>query len=179
MGLGGIFLRSFQDVQRQGGRSCRSTLTVCFWHMLRSSRFPRSGQSWTGRVLLLLILSAAGPVAGAGAQSSSSQTIESIQFRGNRRVPTVTIKARIFTQPGDRYDENLLRRDFMALYNTGLFEDIVLHAEDGETGRIITFEVKEKPVIRSIEYKGNSSATHSDWGTRGLVPLRSFIPITP
>ncbi|MBI3895505.1 MAG: outer membrane protein assembly factor BamA [Acidobacteria bacterium] len=91
-----------------------------------------------------------------------AQRVESVQFRGNRRVPAATLKARIFTQPGDPYDENALRRDFMALYNTGFFEDIVLRLEEGETGKIVVFEVKERPTIRSIEYKGNKSATQSD-----------------
>src|SRR5581483_9655273 len=96
-----------------------------------------------------------------GAQSAPN-LIESIQFRGNRRVPAATMRARIFAKPGDPYDENALRRDFMALYNTGLFEDIVLRVEEGESGKIVIFEVKEKPNIRSIEYKGNKSVTTSD-----------------
>ncbi|MBI2819315.1 MAG: outer membrane protein assembly factor BamA [Acidobacteria bacterium] len=96
------------------------------------------------------------------AQTPSRDTIESIQFRGNRRVPVATMRARIFSQPGDPYDENALRRDFMALYNTGLFEDIVLSVEQGEAGKIVTFEIRERPIIRTIEYKGNKSVTQSD-----------------
>src|SRR3989338_2152837 len=96
------------------------------------------------------------------AQPPARDTIENIQFRGNRRVPAATMKARIFTQPGDPYDESALQRDFIALYNTGLFEDIVLSVEQGEQGKIVTFEVRERPVIRSIEYKGNKSVTQSD-----------------
>lgn len=88
--------------------------------------------------------------------------IESVQFRGNRRVPAATMRARVFTKAGDPYDENALRRDFMALYNSGLFEDITLKVEDGENGKIVIFEVKEKALIRSIEYKGNKSVTTSD-----------------
>ena len=98
----------------------------------------------------------------ARTQTPARDTIENIQFRGNRRVPAATMKARIFTQPGDPYDESALQRDFIALYNTGLFEDIVLSVEQGEQGKIVTFEVRERPVIRSIEYKGNKSVTQSD-----------------
>jgi outer membrane protein insertion porin family len=88
--------------------------------------------------------------------------IENVQFRGNRRVPAATLRARTLARPGDPYDPNALRRDFMALYNTGLFEDIILRVEDGDEGKIITFEVRERPLIRSIEYVGNTSVTHSD-----------------
>src|SRR3990172_279091 len=96
------------------------------------------------------------------AQTPARDTIENIQFGGNRRGPAATMKARIFTQPGDPYDESALQRDFIALYNTGLFEDIVLSVEQGEQGKIVTFEVRERPIIRSIEYKGNKSVTQSD-----------------
>ena len=98
----------------------------------------------------------------AWSQAESRATIESVQFRGNRRVPATTLRTRVFTKPGDPYDDNALRRDFMALYNTGFFDDIVLRVEDGEKGKIVTFELKERPTIRSIEYKGNKSVTHSD-----------------
>jgi len=98
----------------------------------------------------------------ARSQTAPRPTIENVQFRGNRRVPAATLRTRIFSKPGDLYDDNALRRDFMALYNTGMFEDIVLRVEDGERGKVVTFEFKERPVIRSIEYKGNKSVTHSD-----------------
>ena len=96
------------------------------------------------------------------AQGGAPPVIQSVEFRGNRRVPTATIRARIRAKAGDPYDENLLRGDFMALFNSGLFEDIKLTAEDGENGKIVIFEFKEKPTIRSIEYKGNKSVTTSD-----------------
>ena len=34
--------------------------------------------------------------------------------------------------------------------------------EDGKTGKIIIFTVKEKPLIRNIEYKGLKSATNTE-----------------
>ena len=50
--------------------------------------------------------------------------IESIQFRGARRVPQDTLRALIFSKVGDVYNEETLRRDFMALWNTNRFDDI-------------------------------------------------------
>ena len=88
--------------------------------------------------------------------------IENVEYRGNRRVPAATLRARTVARPGDPFDPNALRRDFMALYNTGLFEDIVLRVDDGDEGKLVTFEVRERPLIRSIEYVGNTSATTSD-----------------
>jgi len=88
--------------------------------------------------------------------------IQAIIFRGNRRILSSTLRARIFTHPGDVYDPNSLERDFMALWNTGFFDDIRLEASDGSKGKILTFFVREKKLIRSIDYKGLSSVSESD-----------------
>jgi outer membrane protein insertion porin family len=127
-------------------------------------RFSRVSTIRPAAVRLLASLWLAGALAAPvlWAQAPSRDTIEDVQFRGNRRVPAATMRARVFSQPGDPYDVNALRRDFMALYNTGLFEDIVLTVEEGEQGKIVTFEVRERPLIRTIEYTGNKSVTQSD-----------------
>lgn len=88
--------------------------------------------------------------------------IEDIVFRGNRRIPAATLRARVFSHKGSLYDENALERDFMALWNTGFLDDIRCEVIDGENGKIITFYVREKKLVRSIEYKGLSSVQQSD-----------------
>ena len=45
--------------------------------------------------------------------------IEAIEFRGARRVRQDTLQALIFTKKGDRFEEETLHRDFMALWNSG------------------------------------------------------------
>ncbi|HEY1238943.1 MAG TPA: outer membrane protein assembly factor BamA [Bryobacteraceae bacterium] len=92
----------------------------------------------------------------------SGQTIESITFRGARRVPQDTLRALIFSKPGDIYNEDTLRRDFIALWNTGRFDDISLEAEPGRTGINLTFVVTERRVVRSIDYLGIHSVTVSE-----------------
>ena len=88
--------------------------------------------------------------------------VEGIEFRGNRRIPSSTLLATIFTRPGDVYDPNALERDFMALWNTGYFDDIRLEAEDGKPGKILIFFVREKKLVRAITYKGLHSIEQSD-----------------
>jgi len=93
------------------------------------------------------------------------QVIERIEFVGNRRIPSETLKAKIFSREGDALGEDTLRRDFQALWNTQYFEDIKLEVEDSPdrpNAKIIVFTVKERPVIRRIEYKGNKSVSESD-----------------
>src|SRR5665213_3629827 len=89
--------------------------------------------------------------------------IESIQFRGARRVPQDTLRAMIFSKTGDVYNEETLRRDFMALWNTNRFDDIRLETEKGDRGGIVVdFIVTERPVIRDIKYDGAKSVSTSD-----------------
>ena len=76
-----------------------------------------------------------------------------------------TLKARIFSREADVFNEETLRRDFQALWNTRFFEDVKLRVEDSPdkpNGKIIIFEVKERPVIRRIRYDGTHSVSESD-----------------
>lgn len=67
--------------------------------------------------------------------------IEEIQFRGARRVPQDTMRALIYSKKGDKYDPEVLHRDFMALWNTGKFDDIRLEREPGQFGWVVRFIV--------------------------------------
>jgi outer membrane protein insertion porin family len=83
-------------------------------------------------------------------------------FRGARRVPQDTLRSMIETKVGDVLNEELLRRDFMRLWNQGRFDDIRLETEPGRTGVVVTFVVTERRVIRSINYEGIHSVTVSE-----------------
>ena len=102
----------------------------------------------------------------ADPQAAAQQqvTIFRIDFVGNRRVRNDTLMARIFSRNGDVYNEETLRRDFQALWNTQFFEDVKLRVEDAPTPnqKIIIFEVKERPQIRRIRYDGTHSVSESD-----------------
>jgi outer membrane protein insertion porin family len=106
------------------------------------------------------------PQASPQAPGSQPQfVIERIEFIGNRRIRSDTLKARIFSRDGDPYNEETLRRDFQALWNTQFFEDVKLRVEDSPDradAKIIIFEVKERPQIRRIRYEGIHSVTESD-----------------
>ena len=108
------------------------------------------------------------PQVGVPASCASSRplhaSIES-RFDGNRRIRRETLQARIFTRTGDPYNEDALRRDFQALWNTQYFEDIRLEVQDkplDPNAKIVIFHVVERPIIRRIEYHGIKSITESD-----------------
>jgi outer membrane protein insertion porin family len=107
--------------------------------------------------IVLALLSASASLSWA-----QSDIISEIVVSGNRRIPAETVKARIFTHPGDIYDPAGLERDFSALWNTGYFQDIRFTREQTPKGWRLIIEVKEKPTIREINYVGLSSVSTSD-----------------
>jgi outer membrane protein insertion porin family len=145
---------------------------------------PISRRSWIGRLAelnflhfvqvgALLLGLGIFPLSGQANQNlrESSQTaiskgvIARIDFLGNRRTRSETLRARIFSRAGDPYREETLRRDFQALWNTSFFEDIKLTVDDAAENpnlKIITFRVTERPVIRRIRYEGIHSVSESD-----------------
>ena len=107
-------------------------------------------------LVLILVLSAV-PVF-----AQQANTIYQIRVIGQRRIPKETILARMFTHEGDTYDPLSIERDFNSLWNTGYFEDLRIEREDSEKGIILDVFVRERPTIREINYKGNSSVSTSD-----------------
>jgi outer membrane protein insertion porin family len=96
------------------------------------------------------------------AAQAQQELVAEIDVHGNRRIPTDTIKSRMFTKAGDVYDQNSIERDFNSLWNTGYFQDIRIEREPSPKGWILHVYVKEKPTIRDIQYQGLSSVSQSD-----------------
>ncbi|HEY2470986.1 MAG TPA: outer membrane protein assembly factor BamA [Terracidiphilus sp.] len=107
-------------------------------------------------LVLILLISAASVFA------QQASTIDSIRVIGNRRIPKETILARMFSHTGETYDPVSIERDFNSLWNTGYFEDLRIEREDSAKGIILNVFVRERPTIREINYKGNSSVSTSD-----------------
>ncbi|HTV81098.1 MAG TPA: outer membrane protein assembly factor BamA [Acidobacteriaceae bacterium] len=144
-----------------------------------------------GQAMVLVLVMAAGlraapltaqDTTGAGATASQPNTIIEIRVIGTRRIPQEAVKARMFSHVGEPYDPLTVERDFNSLWNTGYFEDVRIEKEDTPQGVILDVYVREKPLIRDIEYKGNSSITESDIMARykkekvGLTPESQYDP---
>ena len=120
--------------------------------------WPRVGRRVPGFCCMLVVL----VLATASLTRAQTDVISEIIPTGNRRIPADTIRARIFTKPGDIYDSAALERDFNSLWNTGYFEDVKFLREQTPKGWRIIVEVKEKPTIREINYVGLNAVSNSD-----------------
>lgn len=109
-------------------------------------------------VIFLLILC----LGSATLTAQQGELIEKVEVRGNHRIPQDSVIFYIMTRPGDVYDQQKILQDFNALYRTNLFRNVKVDVTAGQTGKIVTFIVEEKPIIRSIEYEGIKSFKKSD-----------------
>jgi hypothetical protein len=88
--------------------------------------------------------------------------IERVLVRGNKRFTDDTVQFYIKSRPGQVFDKVNLALDVAALKNAGFFDDAKVDVTEGDTGKIITFTVIERPLIRSIEFVGNRSFSQSE-----------------
>ena len=113
-------------------------------------------------VLTVLLALFFGVVEPQTLQTFDPNRVEDVRVSNNRRVPQDTIKYQLQTKAGDRLNMDVIRADVKRLYAQGHFDDIRVEEEDGKTGKIITFWVKEKKTIRSVKYEGLNSITNSE-----------------
>jgi outer membrane protein insertion porin family len=98
------------------------------------------------------------------AQTFDPNQIEDVAIRGNRLVQQPAIRAKIIeSRRGTIFNPAAIRRDVLAIYAMESFDDIWVEEEVGPRGgKVLIFNVKEKPKIRRVDYVGLSSVPQSD-----------------
>ncbi len=88
--------------------------------------------------------------------------IDAIEIQGNKRIEKEAIRAVISSREGDKLDQDVLDQDLRSVYKMGYFTDVSIEVEDGAEGKVVTFNVKEKPSIGSIVFRGNEEFDDDD-----------------
>jgi len=118
------------------------------------------------RGLSILLLAAGLPlaprVAAQGADPESAPKIERIEVQGLQFLKPETLLFYVSTKVGDRFDEYRLREDFRRLWDTKFLEDARVDVRDGATGKIVTFQVRERKRVQIVDYRGNKTVTNSN-----------------
>src|SRR5947209_427467 len=128
-----------------------------------------------GRAPLLIFLSAiigigslvaASPSVRAqntGAQNQQ-QLVESVNIVGNRRNRTEDLLYWVQTKKDEPYNPEQAQRDLQALLALGFFDksNARVEATPGERGVVVTFYLKELPIIRDLQFEGLHSVGESD-----------------
>ena len=97
--------------------------------------------------------------------------ITEVVIEGNQRIEDEAVKRAINTEKGRAYADADLSADLENIYNMGYFGDIRVTREETEKGVKVVFHVKEKPTIRQINVRGNTS--YDDKKIKENISLKS------
>jgi outer membrane protein insertion porin family len=85
----------------------------------------------------------------------AGQRIERFEVTGNTSVASDTIRVYLGVNIGEIFDPDVIQKNFLNLWQTGLFDDIKIETDKGDAGVIVRAVVKERPRIGAVEYRGN------------------------
>lgn len=89
--------------------------------------------------------------------TSTTDNVLEIRILGNDTIATSQIVDQIATRVGRPFDQSIVQRDVRQLANLGWFVDVKPLYESTPQGRIVIFQVVERPTIRYVSYLGNES----------------------
>lgn len=125
--------------------------------------------------MLCGLLTAAGWAQPSGAQVAApgeppeGAPVHAVRFEGLERVSETFCRSRLTVKPPQPFSADRLAEDARRLLRTGKFVDVQtrLHFENGQL--IVTFSVRERSVIASIDFVGNKK--YSDRRLRKKIDL--------
>src|SRR5262245_25399581 len=86
---------------------------------------------------------------------NGSQRLAEVQVRGNQRIESAAILARVTEKPGDPVNAAHTAGGLRAVCALGFFRDVQVYEEQGSEGVLLVFQVQENPVIRQVTISGN------------------------
>ncbi len=107
--------------------------------------------------------------------NAASNKVAAIEVSGNSATSTETIAATITTRKGDTYSREKINSDIKALWKLGLFRDVEVEMKEEAGGIVLTYIVKEKPVITKIDFDGNKKLKDDD--LREEVTVKTYYPL--
>ena len=108
-----------------------------------------------------------------GSLPAEAVRIHKVIVRGNQLIETSLIRNHIQLKPGHSYKVSKVREDVRRLFSLGFFEDVEVHTRLLRKNRLnVVYLFKERPVIHSIEFKGNKNLTEDS--LKELLTLQEF-----
>lgn len=91
----------------------------------------------------------------AAAPPTPSENVIEIRITGNKRADTKKILSQIRTRTGRPFDPKLIEEDVRRLYKTGWFVTVRPQSQQVPGGRVVIFDVLERPLVEYVKYVGN------------------------
>jgi outer membrane protein insertion porin family len=91
----------------------------------------------------------------AAPETPAAEMVAEVRIVGNETTTSSQIAANITTRAGRPFDAAVVQRDVRKLANLGWFVDVKPTYEVTPHGRVVIFQVVERPTIRYVTYLGN------------------------
>jgi outer membrane protein assembly factor BamA len=117
-------------------------------------------------ILVALLSAAWGPLAlgrqAPDALAQAPDAVARIDVVGAQKITKENLLFRLGVKEGD----SLSGMDFSSLvekiWAIGVYDDIKIKAEDAEDGKLLIIEVKERPIIKEVDYRGGTQIGQSN-----------------
>lgn len=83
------------------------------------------------------------------------EAVAEIRIRGHDQIPVEKIIRHIHTRTGRAYDAAMVEEDVRRLYHTRMFTDVRASTQQVASGRVVIFEVHERPTLDAVKFVGN------------------------
>ncbi len=117
----------------------------------------------------------------AAVPAADRPKIVKILVRGGKTTAPETVGFYLGVKAGDPYDDDLIKRNFSKLWDSGLFEDVTLEKETSPEGVVLVATVVERPTVADLEFRGNKKLTTSqlkDKLKEGKAEIRVGAPVS-
>jgi len=97
------------------------------------------------------------------AEAFRGKTISTVEVKGLKRIEKDAVVAKLTSKPGQVVSREDIRADIQALFNMGYFDEVEVQGEVTPSGTVnLIYQLKERPVISSVEFEGNERISTSD-----------------
>ncbi len=100
----------------------------------------------------------ASPVrAGVDGVSGEEETVVQVRVTGNGKIPLEKILPHIRTRAGRPFNSEMIEEDVRRLNGTHMFVQVKPYSQKVAGGRVVIFEVLERPMLHYVKYVGNQA----------------------
>lgn len=94
--------------------------------------------------------------------AEAAQPVAEVRLEGHVRVEGTAIRLHITQRTGERLDAETIDRDIKAIYAMGFFDDVWVTKTKKSTGVVVTYHVRERPYVATIEFEGVDKVAYED-----------------
>lgn len=100
------------------------------------------------------------------ATGARAETIRAVEFQGLKLLPAETLRYYLGLEEGQELDEAALNRSIHDLWQRDLVDDLRVERIDVDGGVKLVIVVVERPILRSLDYKGLKRVSRTDINDR-------------